>query len=110
MHIDRTVLRDKLEARRAELAAQEAMTEGERAPVELDQTSVGRLSRIDAMQVQAMAVAGQKRRLAELARIEAALRRISDEDFGYCSVCGEEIAAGRLEHDPSVTTCIHCAR
>jgi DnaK suppressor protein len=110
MTIDRDALRKKLEAMKAELEHQEAISEAERDPVELDQTSVGRLSRIDAMQVQAMALANQQRRRGELDRINAALRRIDSDEFGYCVTCGDAIATGRLEHNPAATTCINCAR
>lgn len=109
MAADRERLRKKLEDMQAELESQEAISETERAPVELDQTSVGRLSRIDAMQVQAMALANQQRRKTELNRIIAALRRIDSEEFGFCAKCGDEIAEKRLEHNPAVTTCIDCA-
>lgn len=107
--MDRKTLKERLEAMRAELEQQDAATQGERAPVELDQTSVGRLSRIDAIQVQAMALANQQRRRSELQRVLAALQRIDTQEFGYCDVCGEEIAAARLETNPAVTTCIGCA-
>ena len=78
-------------------------------PVELDQTSVGRLSRMDAMQVQAMAVATERRRAEEAARVEVAILRIDEEEYGYCISCGEEIAAKRLAVDPTIPTCISCA-
>lgn len=94
---------------RAALEAGNAAAEADRAPVELDQTSVGRLSRMDAIQVQAMALASEQRRKTELQRVRSALERIDSEDFGYCDVCGEEIAAARLENDPAVRTCICCA-
>ena len=77
--------------------------------VELDQSRVGRLSRMDALQQQAMAQATVQRRSAELRRIAAALSRIEDNDFGYCLNCNEEIAPGRLAFDPSITLCIDCA-
>ncbi|MFN3727854.1 MAG: TraR/DksA family transcriptional regulator [Allosphingosinicella sp.] len=109
MAADREALRAKLKGMKAELEHQEAISEADRDPVELDQTSVGRLSRIDAMQVQAMALANQQRRRSELERIRHALRRIDSEEFGYCIKCGEEIAEGRISHNPAVTTCIECA-
>lgn len=62
------------------------------------------------MQVQAMALATEKRRKAELARVGAALQRLGTDEFGYCEICGEEIATARLENNPAVTTCIGCAR
>ena len=78
--------------------------------VELDQQSVGRLSRMDALQSQAMAKAGQQRRNANQLRIKAALARMDEEEFGYCIDCGEEIAHKRLELDPTIPTCISCAK
>lgn len=107
--IDTDFFRGLLEARKAELTSlQEASLES-RATVALDQTSVGRLSRMDAMQAQAMAMAAQRRRQGELARIEAALRRLADGEYGHCSECGEEIARKRLEIDPVATACVRCA-
>ncbi len=103
-------LKQKLLARQEELIALQEMSAGSRSVVELDQTSVGRVSRIDAMQAQQMALAAGRQRRDELHRIEAALQRIADNTFGACMVCGEDIAVKRLEFDPSVTTCIDCAR
>jgi DnaK suppressor protein len=101
--------RTRLLARRAELEEEDRLSAEARAPVALDQDSVGRLSRIDAMQVQSMALAAERRRQAERARIEAALQRIRDGEWGWCVTCGEEIAPARLEHDPSVSQCVACA-
>jgi DnaK suppressor protein len=77
--------------------------------VELDPSRVGRLSRMDALQSQAMSRETNRRRELELSRIEAALQRIEDGDYGLCVRCGEEIAEGRLLSDPSVPLCIDCA-
>ncbi len=54
--------RQTLNALAAQIRAADAETEGERAPVELDQQTVGRLSRMDALQVQAMALETSRRR------------------------------------------------
>ena len=77
--------------------------------VELDQTRVGRLSRMDALQGQAMSQERKRRRDIELKNIDAALRRIERDEFGYCVACDEEIAMARLEFNPAVTHCISCA-
>lgn len=77
--------------------------------VELDQTRVGRLSRMDALQGQAMSLEMKRRRQIELQKITAALRRINEGDYGYCLSCDEAIAIKRLEVDPATTQCIHCA-
>lgn len=85
--------------------------EGEESarPVELDQTSIGRLSRMDAMQSQAMAVAAKQRRQVQLTRIAAALERIDEGEFGICAACDEDIPIRRLEIDPAAPFCINCA-
>lgn len=98
-----------LDARLAELGQLDALGEEGRAPVTLQQDSVGRLSRMDAMQQQAMAQAEQRRRHAERARIKAALARLDEGEWGWCVACGEEIAEGRLRNDPSVARCVECA-
>jgi DnaK suppressor protein len=100
--------RERVLARIAEVEAQ--LGTGGSQVVELDQTRVGRLSRIDAMQVEAMARETERRRRIELTRLRAALARIDDGSYGECVVCGEDIAGGRLEHDPGATVCIDCAR
>lgn len=96
-------------ALKLELENAAQLTELDRAPVELDQQSVGRLSRMDAMQVQAMSQAHQRKREADLRRIVGALSRLADNDFGFCIECDEPIAIKRLEIDPAVTSCIACA-
>ncbi|GGD40693.1 TraR/DksA family transcriptional regulator [Sinisalibacter lacisalsi] len=102
--------RTRLEAELAEIEAGEALGAEGRKTVELDQQSVGRLSRMDALQGQAMAKATQARRAARRSRIMAALARMDEDEFGYCTDCGEEIAPKRLDLDPTMPTCISCAR
>ena len=104
------MVKNILETRRDEIRAIERMSASDRAAVELDQTKVGRLSRMDAMQAQAMAVETERRRKVELDRIGAALDRIEDGTYGECVACGEDIELKRLELDPAVPTCIDCAR
>lgn len=110
MAIDLDLMRAQLILRREALVQEERNSEADRAPVTLDQDSVGRLSRIDAMQMQAMALAQQRRRQNESAAIEAALRRIAEGEYGYCLICGDDIAPARLANSPTVTTCIECAK
>ena len=101
--------RSKLEELQRTL--QDVQSSGEQAAktVELDQTRVGRLSRMDAMQAQAISIATNSRRKTELGRIAAALQRIKDGEYGYCLSCDEEIAPQRLGIDPAATLCIDCA-
>ena len=98
-----------MEAELAEIGRLIADHADNSAPVELDQQSVGRVSRIDAIQMQEMARAVALRREARLGKLRTALARIEDGEYGYCLGCGEEIAAGRLEADPTFTHCVRCA-
>lgn len=94
---------------KAELEAIQADSSQDSKPVELDQAMVGRLSRMDAMQGQAMAQATAHRRKEQLQRIEGALRRIESGDFGVCASCDTEIDPKRLRVDPTLTRCIKCS-
>ncbi len=102
-------IRDKLLALRQELEAVAATGEESAAVVELDQTKVGRLSRMDAIQAQAMAKASGARRAALLRGIDAAFRRIEDGSYGLCCDCDEQIDPRRLEYDPTALRCVDCA-
>lgn len=103
-------IRKNLLARRAELLEQAAASQSAAQTVELDQTRVGRLSRMDALQGQAMAKATEQRRQAALAAVDAALARLENGDYGYCVKCDEEIEPKRLEYDPATALCLACAR
>jgi DnaK suppressor protein len=94
---------------RKELSEIQASADEAEQVVELDQTRVGRLSRMDAMQAQAMAVETGRRRRIRLRQVEAALERLEQGEFGYCQECGEDISDGRLEIDPAALLCIACA-
>ncbi|MBT3926224.1 MAG: TraR/DksA family transcriptional regulator [Rhodospirillaceae bacterium] len=99
----------ELLARRKALVELAEEAEGARQPVELDQTRVGRLSRMDALQGQAMAQETARRRDVEVSRIDAALKRVDEDEYGYCLACGEKIAAARLKLDPMAAVCVTCA-
>ena len=101
--------RERLLELQAELESTVAESADSAAIVELDQSKVGRLSRMDAMQAQAMAQASIQRRDATLRGITAALTRIDGGTYGTCIDCDEPIAVKRLEFDPAVERCIDCA-
>ena len=109
VQFDLSEFRNRLIARRRELLELAENSAESRKPVELDQTRVGRLSRMDALQNQAMSLEAERRRKVELQRIEASLKRIEEGDYGYCVACGEQIPLRRLELDPTLPTCVTCA-
>lgn len=108
--IDLDRIRAALEARLADISALAAANAENRATVELDQQSVGRLSRIDAMQQQSLAQETHRRRLGEAQRIRAALSRVANGEFGWCVKCGEPVGERRLALDPTIALCISCAK
>ncbi len=107
--IDLKYFKKRLDERLEDITARQEQQKQETAPVELDQARVGRLSRMDAMQQQAMSQAVARLTDLERQRIKSALGRMESGDYGYCVLCEEEIAEGRLRFDPSIMTCISCA-
>ncbi|MCV6587108.1 MAG: TraR/DksA C4-type zinc finger protein [Marinibacterium sp.] len=98
-----------IEARLAAIAEENALGVEGQAVVTLDQQAVGRLSRMDALQMQAMARAQQGRRDVESQRLRVALQRLAQGDYGFCDDCAEAIPTGRLELDLGATLCVSCA-
>ena len=101
--------RNKLiENRKILMTAIKGETESSKT-VELDQSTMGRLSRMDALQGQAMSQETKSRHEEGLRRISAALSRMESSDFGYCLKCDELISVARLQVDPAAPLCINCA-
>lgn len=107
--IDIDFFRKELEARRADLQASLEGENDQTGTVQLDQQMIGRLSRMDALQGQQMALEAERRRKRQLLAVEHALQRIADGEYGTCYECGEWINPKRLAFDPTVTRCIQCA-
>ncbi len=103
-------LKQALLDRLAALDEEDARGSDGQKTVELDQQAVGRLSRMDALQNQAMAKAQAARRAGERRRIAAALARIAEDEYGYCTDCGEALGLDRLRADPTLPRCLSCTR
>jgi len=101
--------KQQLLSQRDELMASQQMAQSATEPVELDQSSVGRVSRVDAMQSQSMAVEATRLRQQQLRKITTALALIESGDYGYCQQCDNEIDPRRLAIDPAATQCVPCA-
>ena len=102
-------IRQLLLKMKVDLQKQEKIFIEDKKPVELDQTKVGRISRMDAMQIQQMALNASRRRQLQLVKIETAFQTIKSGEYGYCLSCDEEINFRRLLIDPTNTHCIECA-
>jgi len=100
----------RLNALREELLHKKESAADDSSPVELDQTRVGRLSRMDAMQQQAMSQELERRRDTQLKRIEGAFIRLEKGTYGDCVGCGIAIDAKRMDFDPTAFFCVECAK
>jgi DnaK suppressor protein len=98
----------QLEAMEAELTAAVEGKADSTAPVTLD-TSIGRLSRMDAIQSQQMALGLKARQQQSLVRVRNALKAVADGTYGLCRRCKEPIALERLEARPDAGFCVKCA-
>ena len=85
-----------------------AQTEASEASIAPD-NAIGRLTRMEAIQAQAMSAAGRHRLKKRLAQVERALEQIEKGDYGTCVRCGEAIPRGRLEIMPEARLCVTCA-
>lgn len=99
----------RVSQRLVEIADELVALESETETVAPD-SAIGRLSRIDAMQMQQMAVAQRQRLRDEEMRLREALQRIETGTFGRCQLCGQDIAIERLEYQPDAVVCIGCAK
>jgi DnaK suppressor protein len=111
MHPDNIIqFREQLIALKAELIVALAATENDIKPVALDQAAVGRVSKVDAMQIQQMALESSRRRERRLISVEQGLKRLDQQIYGICADCDEDINVRRLAIDPTAIRCIKCAQ
>jgi len=101
-------LRRELERQLARLERSMRVSDEATRPVELDQTAVGRLSRMDSLQSQSMAKNLAERERTKLALILKALERMEAGTYGTCAECGAAVAYGRLLVVPEAPTCAAC--
>ena len=100
--------RQQLESLQETLQLQLEQSDDNTKPVTLDQQSVGRVSRIDAIQQQQMATANRDQTIALLQQVIAALKRVESDRYGQCQICDEPIALPRLQAQPYTANCISC--
>jgi DnaK suppressor protein len=109
--MDNTTLerfKKQLEEMEAELRAGVEGKAEASAPVTLD-TSIGRLSRMDAIQSQQMALGLKARQQQALLRVRNAIEAIRKGTFGQCRRCKDPIGVERLEAQPDAVVCVKCA-
>ena len=99
----RQIVEQNLEYLHTEIRELEVLTE----PIPLD-ASIGRISRMDAINNKSINEASLRDKRKLVKRLEITLDRINDKDFGVCQKCGIEIPFGRLEFMPHTTRCVTC--
>lgn len=105
MTVDSDAVRQRLDARLAELAARVGRIEEEqREPLD-DDFAEQAVAREDDEALDAL----ERSALDEMALVQQALSRLAAGDYGRCVACGEAIAPQRLEALPAAPTCIGCA-
>ena len=104
---DRATVRARLAKQLEDLRGQLDLLRASSAPVSMD-LSIGRLSRMDAMQQQQMASASRRRAEVEITKMHAALQRLQDSSYGECALCGGDIGRRRLLARPAAPYCRHC--
>ena len=107
--IDQVIeLRTELQRQLIRLEQSMRVTEKALQTVELDQTAVGRLSRIDSLQNQSLSKGLREREVVRLSQLREAISRIEKETFGLCIACGGEIPYERLFVFPEAPACGEC--
>jgi len=102
------ILREQLVELVAELEDALRASADSASPVMLDQSSVGRLSRMDAMQQQAMAKATRQKSQLRLTQCKVALSSFDRNEYGLCRKCEEPIGYRRLSAKPEAPFCLEC--
>lgn len=77
-------------------------------PVEPDK-AIGRLSRMDAINNKTINEAALREQTSRLQKLERALTKLEEGNYGTCVKCGDPIPFGRLKFMPWTTKCVKCA-
>lgn len=104
----RSQLEAKLRELKDDIESQLQRNESSSAPVELDQTLVGRVSRVDALQQQGIALNSRRNLMLRQKKILAALQALDSGDYGYCQECDEPVGYARLTVKPEASFCLKC--
>lgn len=98
-----SIIEQKMKNLRIEIAELTELTK----PIPLD-ASIGRVSRMDAINNKTINEASLREKQKILKRLERTLENASSKEFGICQKCGNEIPFGRLEYMPHTTRCVNC--
>lgn len=73
------------------------------------ENSIGRVSRMDAINNKSVAEASLRNKKAKLTKLKVAIAKVDEEGFGSCVMCNNPIQSMRLMFMPESTKCVRCA-
>lgn len=97
-------LKELIQKQEEEIAILEGMTQ----PIS-PENSIGRVSRMDAIQSKGISEASLRNKKEKLSKLKISLSKIDTPDFGICSRCDRPIQPARLMYMPESSRCLHCA-
>ena len=97
-------IKEKIEQAEKEIAHLEDATK----PIS-PENSIGRVSRMDAINNKSVAEAALRSSRKKLNQLRLALTKIDEPGFGTCKMCKKPIPAPRLMFMPESTRCVRCA-
>lgn len=106
---EKTLLKEKIKTAIQALETEIATLEEDTKPVSPD-NSIGRLTRMDAINNKSVAEANLRTARKKLSALNVALITVDTPDFGICKGCGKAIQVARLMYMPESTRCVHCAQ
>lgn len=106
--LDKKLLEEKIKASILKTAREiEGLKEATK-PIS-PENSIGRVSRMDAINNKSVAEASLRSTSRKLNNLQTALSKLSDPDFGICTRCKRPIQEARIMYMPESTRCVHCA-
>jgi DnaK suppressor protein len=105
---EREALKEKIHNAIAEMEKKIKGIEADAQPV-APENSIGRVSRMDAINNKSVVEAALRSARARLSKLEIALTKVDDPSFGICSMCGNPIPIPRLMFMPESSRCVRCA-
>ncbi len=101
-------IREDLERRRAELINKSRVTEKDIRDTDQFQGGQDSLDESTGEQTTSTRLRFADRDRNLIMKINGALERMDNDEYGYCESCGEEIAEKRLRARPMTSMCIDC--
>ncbi|NVK12508.1 MAG: TraR/DksA family transcriptional regulator [Gammaproteobacteria bacterium] len=108
MNLQLNDIRERLVTKLSELDRALELTSNHAQTVVLDQTAVGRVSRVEAMQDQQLGLAHQRQIAVDILLVKKALRKLETGEYGLCERCDDDIPTARLKLVPECECCVEC--